>query len=246
MENPGDVKNEHQEPWRKIIGEGWTWSSRVNRFKWIPVLFSIGLVCSIGWDVVSTAHSFKKAKLGEGVGQVTTWDRFTYEPITTAVNALRGVFQHAPRPVFDSEAISRLKLFAPPAQNLGTEENMREWVAAQVEALNKTGQLDVSTWGGCETFGSLSELSGKINGTAIHCKRVGDRIWIISAVKQSTWAMPIFGVMRKGDDGWRWYDIWTGEGQATAGGKNRVQPNMIAPTMASDLPELFKAGESKK
>lgn len=231
-------QSNEKQPWQNVIGQGWVWAARINRLKWIPVLFTVGFIASIGWDVVSTSENVSNVAASQTDRQaVSGWQRFKYEPMTTLVNAVRRATDN-PRPRFNPDSFMRLGLWGGDASTqIGSVQDLRGWVDVQIAALDKTGRLDSSA-GECVEFSDLSTLAGKVDGSQVFCKASGsDRIWIVSRASKGGYAVPVFAVVRKTDSGWRWFDVWAGVEQGALGA--RVLPDMIAQMMSADMPMLF-------
>lgn len=243
-------------PWRKMFGEGYIWSARLH---WVtPVGSFCVLLLVIGLFIDITSNGmlwFKKATHQIQEEEVTSFDRFMYEPITTTVNFIKNKFADKPekRKVFNAAFFAQNQLIpreiplkdqSGNAIAYGSIADAKQYFSFQVDELNKTGKLNTQKYGDCTSFNSFSDLKNKVTD-GLFCKKSKDEnsYYFVSAVPRNAQftylgLVPVVGVIHKFADGWQYHDISVGV-TASVLPESRVYPDWIAETLSVDFPEIF-------
>lgn len=245
--------------WKKLVGPGYVWVSRLNAATWVGIvvmlLFALSLVRDIHGNTAGLAA--KLAKMD--TAPASWWERFTAAPIETIKGTASGGLAAAkPRPVLNQSVALAIMPVSTTTQiqvdSLTKPADLKSYIDGNVQALNSTGNLSTE-YPACDPLDDLRKpwLNSKTGQPDIpRClvSKSGDTIWMVSVISDGNQYAPRMmswvGVFHKEGKGWSYLNVEGLVGSAKLPGYKSINWDMIPYQMASDFPYLVTKQNDKE
>lgn len=245
--------------WRKLVGPGYVWVSRMNAMTWVGVLvmllFALSLVRDIHGNTVGLAD--KLAKMD--TAPASWWERFMAAPMDTIRGtASAGVSAAKPRPALDHTAALAIRPVPPTSQilveNLTKPGDLKTYIDDNLKALAETGKL-AAQYPPCDPLEDLRKpwvnaKTGQPDIPRCLTSKAGDTIWMVSLINDGNQyvprMVPWIGAFHKDAKGWAYYNVDGLAGGAKLQGYKAINWEMVPYQMGADFPYLIaNEGEAK-
>lgn len=242
--------------WRKLVGPGYVWVSRLNAITWMGVVVMLAFALSLVRDIHGNTAGLAERLAKMDTAPASWWERFTAAPWDTIKGTAAGGLKSAkPRPVIDQAAIMALMPIPTTAQIQGEAltkpADLKAYIDDNAKALNATGKLS-SEYPACDPMDDLRKpwLNAKTGQPDVpRCLVKDGTIWMASIVgdgnpyapRMMTW----LGVFHKGDAGWEYRNVEGLGGTAKLQGYKSVNADMIPYQVAADFPYLVAKSEKE-
>lgn len=250
---------ESKAEWRKLVGPGYIWISRLNAVTWVGVvvmlLFALSLVRDLHGNTVGLTA--KLAKMDST--PASWWERFLTAPIDTIKDtASGGLASTKQRPMLDTKMVMALMPTpaTPPIQleSLTKPGDLKAYIDDNVKALNATQKL-ATEYPVCDPLDDLRKpwvnaKTGQPDIPRCLVSKSGDTIWMVSVISDGNQYAPRMmswaGVFHKDGKAWAFYNVEGLAGSGKLQGYKSVNFDMIPYQMASDFPYLVAKQNDKE